>query len=188
MIQIKRRGYFRDFKQWARALYFLRQWLDIAPDKIMHLIAKRRGEGAQPGSVNRTVTELLRRILRCAEFHWEQKGLPRITWKKFILKGPKERVRELPNHEEIALVERLRADYLPAIRFLIVTGLRKRELVSLRWGHIDWQGRAVTVRGKGDKAATIPPTAEMRAILAPHATATRQPCLPTSPAAASAGQ
>lgn len=140
---------------------------DIDDDHIRALVAERRGEGVAPATVNRTVTELLRTLLRRARRHWKQHGLPDIVWADLLLAEPRERVRELRDHEEEKLDGAMRADYLPAIKFAVVSGLRKRELVNLRWTDIDWTAGIVTVLGKGDKVRLVPLTTEMRAMLAP---------------------
>lgn len=138
---------------------------DLGPNRITEAIARRRGEGVKNSTVNRTVTDLLRTVLRRARLKWEQ-TLPEIDWKELRLPEPKERVRELRDQEEVKLVAAMRTDYLPAIRFAILSGLRKRELMGLRWSDIDWMARTVSVLGKGAKPATIPLTRGMIAILA----------------------
>lgn len=138
---------------------------DLGPNKITEAIARRRGEGVSNATVNRTVTELLRLILRRAGRQWEQKDLPHIEWKEMLLAEPRERVRELRDHEEETLDGSMRADYLPAIKFAIASGMRKRELVNLRWSDVDLTAKTVTVLGKGEKARTIPLTRSMIAML-----------------------
>lgn len=149
---------------------------DIGPNRITQAIARRRGEMVQNrksgekvknSTVNRTVVELLRRVLRRARLKWEQRDLPDIDWKEQRLSEPKERVRELRDQEEPKLIATMRSDYLPAIRFALATGLRKRELVGLRWRDIDWGAKTISVLGKGGKVDTIPLTRGMIAILAP---------------------
>lgn len=160
---------------------------DIGGNRITEIIAKRRGEGVSNATVNRTVTEPLRAVLLRARKRWQQ-DLPEIDWRGFMLPEPRERVRELRDHEESKLIESIRPDYWPAIQFLLVSGLRKREMVNLHWSDIDWRARTVSVLGKGDKPATIPLTGAMRAILAPlrgqHETAVfTYVCKATRPAA-----
>ena len=139
---------------------------DIGPNRITEAIALRRGEGVKNATVNRTVTELLRRVMIRAERKWEQ-DVPKIDWKDFMLPEPKERVRELRDHEEVTLFDAMRADYIPSLRFALISGFRLKEVVGLQWRDIDWSARTVAVRGKGDKEATIPLTDAMRAVLGP---------------------
>lgn len=139
---------------------------DIGPNKITEAVARRRGEGVKNSTVNATVPEILRMVLRRAKENWEQE-LPNIRWGEHTLPEPRERVRELRDHEEAKLVANMRPDYLPLISFALTSGLRMKELVDLRWRTIDWTAKTITVRGKGDKFATIPLTGLMQAILSP---------------------
>jgi integrase len=139
---------------------------DIGPNKITEAIARRRGEGVSHATVNRTITELLRRLLKRARDQWEQ-DTAKIDWGKYLLDEPKERVRSLKTHEEPALMDAMREDYLPAIRFKLKSGFRKREVVNLKKSDIDWGNRTISVIGKGRKPGTIPLSSELRDILWP---------------------
>lgn len=139
---------------------------DIGPEKINEAIARRRGTGVKNATVNRTVTELLRRLFIRARDKWEQ-DVRRIEWKKFMMSEPKERVRSLGSHEEPALMETMRDDYLPAVRFKLKSGFRLIEVVNLRKSDIDWGRRTIAVTGKGNKKDTIPLSTELRDILWP---------------------
>ena len=141
---------------------------DIGPAMISEAIARRRGEGVSPATVNRTVTELVRCVLLRARKHWEQ-DVRDIDWKEYLLKEPRERTKSLKSHEEAALMVALagRDDYLPAIRFALKSGFRKREVVNLKKADIDWGNRTIAVIGKGGKQATIPLSTELREILWP---------------------
>jgi integrase len=139
---------------------------DIGPNRITEAIAKRRGEGVKNATVNRTATELLRRVMIRAQRKWEQQ-VQAIDWKDFLLPEPQERVRELRDHEETALFDAMRDDYRPALRFALLSGFRLKEVVGLKWADIDWSARTIAVTGKGNRPATIPLTDAMRAILGP---------------------
>ncbi len=60
-----------------------------------------------------------------------------------------------------------RNDYLPALRFKLKSGFRKREVVNLKKTDIDWGERTISVLGKGDKPDIIPLSSELREILWP---------------------
>jgi integrase len=147
---------------------------------VARLVQKRRGEAVstvrpkkgeparlvRPSTVNRTVTEPLRRIIRRAAEVWrEPVGL--IDWKKHRLREPEERVRELRPGEEEALFAALRADYHPIVRFALVTGCRLSECVNLRWQDVDWGGRKLWILGKGGKLAPVPMPPSVRQLLWP---------------------
>jgi integrase len=147
---------------------------DISSNRIIEAIARRRGEQhprepdrkLSPATVNRTVTEPLRRIIKRARDLWGQE-VQTIQWGKLLLEEPKERVRELRDHEERDLVPAMRDDYRPILAFFLVSGCRLKEVVNLKWQDIDWTAKTVTVAGKGDKIVPIPLTGDMQAILAP---------------------
>ncbi len=149
---------------------------DINAATVVDAIARRRGEKVKNATVNRTVTELLRRILRRAAKIWNQE-VQELEWHKFMLPEPKERVRELRDHEEDTIALNMRNDYWPAINFLKLSGARKEELVGeqsddlggLQWNDIDFKRKLCTLRGKSTgeekKERVIPLTDEMIAIL-----------------------
>lgn len=139
---------------------------DIGPSRISDAVARRRGQDVKPATVNRTVTEILRRIFIRAKKRWQQ-DVPDIDWADMMLDEPKERVRELRDHEEIAVFKNMRKDYLPIFAFYLAYGVRLSEAVGLRWRDIDWTAKTISILGKGDKVRVIPLTSEGIAILAP---------------------
>ncbi len=138
---------------------------DINGSLVARLVAKRRGDGVGPATVNRTMTEALRRVLSRARLWGEH--LPPIEWRKHILPEPKERVRELRAEEEKALFEALRPEYHTIVRFALLTGCRLAECTGLRWQDVDWGGRVIWIRGKGNKLASIPLPPTIRDLLWP---------------------
>lgn len=128
---------------------------DISDGVIARLVAKRRGEGVSNATVNRSVNEPMRGILRRARHVWKQ-TIQDIEWKNHFLKEAQERVREASGDEESALMTAVRGDYAPALRFAILTGCRRAEIVGLQWKDVDFFNREFTVRGKGDRKRTLP--------------------------------
>jgi integrase len=138
---------------------------EINGSLVGRLVAKRRADGVGPATVNRTMTEALRRVLNRAKLWGET--LPVIEWRKFMLAEPKERVRELRSDEEAALFAALRLDYHPIVRFALLTGCRIAECVWLTWADVDWGGRVIWINGKGDKRASVPMPPSVRELLWP---------------------
>lgn len=136
----------------------------ISDATIASAVAKRRGEDVAHATVNRSVTQPMRAILRRSAKTWKQ-SVQDIEWKDHFLKEPQERVREASADEERTLHSTVRSDYLPALRFAILTGCRRAEIVGLKWHSVDFFNREFTVLGKGDQRRTLPMTKPVRALL-----------------------
>jgi len=136
----------------------------IGPAEVARIVAKRRGEGVSNRTVNASVTEPLRAVMLRARRKWEQ-PVQGIEWKDHFLPESQERVREATPGEEAKLLEAMRADYLPALRFAFLTGCRRAEIVGLTWPRVDFFNDQVTVTGKRGLSRTIPLTGEARALL-----------------------
>ena len=116
-------------------------------------------------TVNRSVTEPLRRVLNRAKLWGEH--LPPIEWRKHMLAEPRERVRELRAERKRALFAVLRADYHAIVRFALLTGAARAECVGLTWADVIGADALIWINGKGGKRASIPlPPTRPRATLA----------------------
>ena len=152
-----------------------RRLADIDDGLVSALVARRRGEkrvrGAKttdervsPSTVNRSVTQPLRKVLSFAR-DIGKAPVQTIAWKHHLLKEPKERVRELRDEEQIALFDAgLRDDYKPMIEIALLLGLRRGELIGLKWAHVDFGARNIRVLGKGDSDERVPMLAAARDI------------------------
>ncbi len=135
----------------------------IDDNLVARLVVQRQAEKVADSTVNRTVLEPLRAILRRASL-WGQK-VAKIEWAEHLLEEPKERVRELTDTEEEKLFAKLRPSYQAIIRFAVLSALRRHELLAMRWEHVDWGGRRLNLVGKGEVIAFIPLSVEMERIL-----------------------
>lgn len=138
----------------------------ISNADVTRLIVKRRADGVKPATVNRSVTEPLRKILRRAAEIWDEE-LPKLKWREHLLAEPKERVRELRDDEEATLFGSIRPDYQPILEFALLSGCRLSECVGLTWADVDWGGRLIWINGKGGKRASVPMAPSLRKILWP---------------------
>lgn len=143
-----------------------RKLSEIRNNVVADLVARRRGEGVSNATVNRTVTEPLRRIMLRAQDAWDCE-IPRIKWGVHLLKEPNERVRELREDEQPRILDAMPEGYRDVVRFALMSGCRLAECIGLRWADVDWGAREISVLGKGNKRASIPLTTEMRALLFP---------------------
>lgn len=141
--------------------------IDIDDNRIAMLVAKRRGEWRQVGSktkpkrkvgpatVNRTMTEQLRKVLLRASKIWKVE-IADIAWGSHMLAEPQERVREASITEEAAIMANLGRGYDAAIRFGFLNGCRRMEVVGLKKTDVDFFTRSFTVLGKGNRIRSIP--------------------------------
>jgi integrase len=117
-----------------------------------------------PATVNRTMTEPLRKVLLRAQKVWKVK-VGDIAWRTHMLAEPKERVREASRDEEAAILAQLERGYEDAVKFGILSGCRRKEICGLRWTDVDFFNRQFAVTGKGDKRGIVPMSAEIHAML-----------------------
>jgi integrase len=148
----------------------------ITDDFVSKLVLKRRQDFVKgdpkrgrisPSQVNRSTTQLLRRILTRARKVWKQALPEEPNWAAHMLAEPRERVRELRHDEEAKLEEIERDDYRAPRLFAQITGLRRREVANLTWDQVDFANETISVVGKGDKPHVLPLTDELREILEP---------------------
>lgn len=130
----------------------------ITDDDIAALVAKRREEGVSNATVNRSVCEPMRAILRRAK-------LLDFEWKRHFLKEAQERIREATQDEESDLIEAIRGDYAAPLQFALMSGCRRAEIVGLRWPSVDFFNRVITIKGKGERTRVIPMTMAMYELL-----------------------
>lgn len=165
------------------------EWLsrEIGPDRLLteiddnfvaRLVAKRRAQKRRVGkqenrekqrrvsaaTVNRTVTEPLRKVLLRARKVWKV-PVAEVNWSQHLLSEPKERVREASRGEEAAVLGRLGRGYEEAVRFAFDNGLRRMELLALKKSQVDFFTDQITVIGKGGKERIIAMSAKARAQL-----------------------
>lgn len=135
----------------------------ISEANIATLVAKRRGTNTVRGkppanaTVNRSVCEPMRALLLRAKKVWKV-PVQDIDWSKHFLGEAQERIREASVNEETTLMSTIRGDYAPALRFALLTGCRRAEIVGLKWNSVNFFAREFIVLGKGDKRRTIPMT------------------------------
>jgi integrase len=146
----------------------------VSDDVVSRAVAERRKQyrmdnpalgPVSAATVNRTVTELLRRVFTRARKVWRIQLPLEPNWGAHLLAEPKERVRELRYDEEDRLEDVEREDYRPPRLFAQMTGLRRREVVSLSWPQVDFHTGAIRVVGKGDKPHVVPITPELEDLL-----------------------
>jgi len=141
---------------------------DITDNEISEYVARRRSKISN-ASVNRE-TQLLRRVFRRAQATWKADIGEMPDWKSLILSEPAERNRELTAAEEAALFDNLRPDFHPLVLFCILSGVRAMNAITLTWGQVDFENKAITFKVKskrlGGKTHVVPMTSAMVALVA----------------------
>jgi len=176
----------RDIERLIRYLGPTKPVTEITDDNVTDLVAWRRGQQAawkrkingkqvqnpnaplvSPATVNRSTTEVLKKLFTFAKdiLHIRFEHEP--NWKKHWLKEPEERVRELHNDEADRLDAATRDDYKPVLEFTRASGLRLKECPSLKWSEVNWDTKQIVKPGKGGKIETVPITDTIREILWP---------------------
>jgi integrase len=155
---------------------------DITDADVMKLVAWRRGQHRtvhrkarvstpdpliKPATVNRTVTEVLKKLFTFAKRRESVQFKREPDWKQHLLPEPEERVRELQQHEAKAIGDMVRDDYAPLLDFVAVTGMRQKEAVLLAWSDVDFGARRIVKVGKGGKRISVPITPAVREIIWP---------------------
>lgn len=150
---------------WVETQFGRNRMLSAITDAdIAKAVAKRRGEGLAPASVNRTVTEVIRKVMTRARKTWGVE-VRQIDWRSHMLKEPEERVREMQADEEAALFAALRPDYHAIVRFALLSGCRMQECLDLTWRSVDLGNRQMRIKGKGSKTRTVPISNQLHALL-----------------------
>lgn len=140
----------------------------IGMKEFRAFIAKRRGQGVSPASINREL-EVARRIWKLALSNGYDVPMPgtpgAIVWRDLMLPEPKERVRALTADEEARLFEHLNEDLAAVVRFAMLSGQRKSAVTGMRWDRVDLQNMRAEVHTKGDKWHSFPLTPQMAEII-----------------------
>lgn len=153
----------------------------IDEDVLARLVAIRlatttlHGRPRAPATVNREV-QLLRRIMRRARIVWKKTEIELPDWKQVLLEEPDEHVVDVAVSAEAAILAEIRADYAPALRFLVMSGLRVGDVLAgegrgpLRPDQVDFEAGVITVRVKsrkpGGRLHRVPITQPMKILLA----------------------
>jgi len=134
---------------------------DVALIALDRYLAARRASVSN-SSVNRE-TALLRRVVNwCAARGYEA---PDIAWSQIRLKEPPPTRRVLSDDEEARLFAHLPDNLKPIVKFALLSGQRKSEIVTLCWADVDLVNARATVWAKGQRPHSFPLTPAMAALI-----------------------
>jgi integrase len=140
----------------ARRRDVVRAGLDDTGKQLYRPISNR--------TVNKTVTSLLRRVIRRARKNWSVIILKEPDWKEHFLQERQRPIRELSTAEQATIDEVESVDYSGLWEFATIMGLRRGE-VLLTWPQIDFKLSIILIVGKGGKPAILPLTQRAYEIL-----------------------
>jgi integrase len=161
-------------KSWYRYEYGLKRLIELHGDKKLSNITPKdvddyktlRLRDFQPATVNREIATL-RQLYNLAK-----------RWKKFFGENPVSISRLLPEHnqkeriltyeEEIKLLSFCNPFLRPVVVTALNTGMRKTEILTLKWSNIDLGNGVITIdqtNTKTKKTRRIPINSTMRTLL-----------------------
>lgn len=141
---------------------------NLTPDDISKYIAFKKQQGLKNSSINRALDDL-NAVFNACRKKWMWK-IPEINISNFKLKVPAENIKYF-SHQEINLILQYSAPHLKnIIKTALYTGLRKSNILNLKWDDINFETKTITVKVKdakkiGGKNHTIPISDELDEIL-----------------------
>lgn len=137
---------------------------DIDRSVVKSLIEKKIATGVQDSTVNRMLA-LLRAVLNFAVSEWEwMASAPKIR----LLREPTRRIRYLTWPQAVRLLQELPEHLAAMAAFALATGLRKTNVLCLKWDQIDLDRQIAWLHGdemKSGRALTIPLNVDAARIL-----------------------
>ena len=140
---------------------------DLKNGDLMRFRNLRRDQVAN-ATINRTLQAMGRALRHMQKHHGA--SMPELEFSAAQLPEPKERVRELTLEEQGRLFEQLRPDFMPLVKFALMTGARQGSICALRWRDIDHGTSRMTFTMKTDsstdaKTMQFPMSREIKALL-----------------------
>ena len=134
----------------------------IVPGDVQRYVVKRITE-VSAASVNRELA-FLKRVFNVAIDDGLCEGNP--ARKVKLIKENNARVRYLSTDEEARLRIEIGEDQWPIVELALNTGLRRTELFTLRWDHIDFNVNVLTIaKTKAGRARRVPMNSRVRELL-----------------------
>ncbi len=142
--------------------------IDISPRLISRCLATLRGKlitrkGVRvpltPATINRH-TQFLQRVMN--HTHDLNEPIQSIRWRAFIMVESEQHIHPLSKDDELFIINNIDHNILPLFQFSVLTGVRLKNAIELRWSMIDSDKGEITFRGKsrrpGGKTYVIPIT------------------------------
>lgn len=139
---------------------------EITPNHLINYQTKRLGEGKKPATVNRELS-CLRSLINVAIKREVYSGRNPVSGMKFLEENNQiERILTL--EEEVRLLNSSPPHLKPIIITALNTGLRKSEILHLKWENVNLKNDIVTIQvesSKNKRQKRIPLNSKMKALL-----------------------
>jgi len=126
----------------------------ITPAKVQKFINACNARGCKPVSINSYLGHI-RAALRWAETIFPRFKAPRIK----LLRAGKPLPRPLTNEQVKKLLDKCREvdpTFEPYLIFYLFMGIRRAEILAIKWEDVNLAEGLIRVRGKGDKERMVP--------------------------------
>lgn len=136
------------------------RWVDLTPERLAQWATVRKEDGAGPYTVNMefsklgTVARLVGPAKRVVLPDVVGMARPLLIHNRLIGGGGK-RERRPTEDEMVRVLQAMREDYRDALLFAAITGLRRGELVAIRWADVDAARRLVRVDRKHPRLGKV---------------------------------
>lgn len=140
----------------------------ITPFHIERFKTERAKAGRAPGTINRHLATLKHFIGLASDWGWLPREKAAALRRVKLAKEPPGRVRYLSRDEEGKLLATAEPDLRTAIFVACLSGMRRAEMVSLRWSNVDLHARVIVLtKTKANRVRRIPINDALHAVLAP---------------------
>lgn len=127
---------------------------DVSTNSLKEYIDFRKKDGITNSTINRELSFLKACYSQAVKWEWVQSNPVK---KIDLLKEPKGRVRYLTPDERNALLTALPWYIRPIVLFALYTGMRKEEILSLKWSQISFKDRLVILtETKNSETRSVP--------------------------------
>lgn len=143
---------------------------EITPLHVKGFISKKLDSGLKKSSINRYL-QIMRSLLNIAKEDGYSVGDNPVRQKDLFDETEFRRKRILTHEEELKLFKESSMHLKPVIRYALLSGCRKQEILGLRRGDIDLVRDEITIRpeiNKTGKLDIIPIHSELKKFLAHH--------------------
>jgi integrase len=138
-----------------------RRAVEIDADVMRQYQREQQAEGLSDGTINRALASL-RAMFRLAQQDRKIKNIPFFP----MLAESKPRQGTLPHEKYAALLAALPDDIRPIVVIAFNTGMRRGEIVGLRWSNVQWMDRIIRIEdSKNGDAREVPFAGELETVL-----------------------